>query len=76
MHSNLKSRLLKLESKKVKKHNFVVYYKRGETPEEAIEKAGPDGPVILMPEPVSSIEEWVQLAASINRNNINSDPIL
>ena len=60
MHSNLKLRLLRLESKKDQKKYFVVYYKRGETPEEALEKAGHDGPVILMPEPVSSIEEWTE----------------
>ena len=59
MYPNLKSRLVSLESKKGKKSKFVIYYKRDETPEEAIEKAGPDGPVILMPEPVSSIEEWM-----------------
>ena len=59
MHSNLKLRLLKLESKKGKKNHFVVYYKRGETPEEAAEKIGHSDPVMLMPEPVSSIKEWV-----------------
>ena len=58
MHSNLKSRLSRLEAKKGKKNHFVVYYQQGEAPEEAVEKAGYDGPVILMPEPVSSIEEW------------------
>ena len=46
MHSNLESRLLNLESKKDKKRIFVIYYKRGETPEEAVEKSGYDGPVI------------------------------
>ena len=58
MHSNLKSRLSRLETKNGKKNHFVVYFKSGEAPEEAIEKAGPDGPFVLMPEPVSSIEEW------------------
>ena len=71
MHSNLKSRLSRLEAKKGKKKGFVVYYKRGEAPEEAVEKIEHSDPVILMPEPVSSIEEWVRLANSINHNNIN-----
>ena len=58
MHSNLKSRLSRLETKKGKKKGFVVYYKSGEAPEEAVERVGLIGPVVLMPEPVSSIEEW------------------
>jgi hypothetical protein len=57
------SRLERLEARHSRNCDYVVFYREGETPEEAIARVKPTRSFILAPEPCATVEEWEEWVA-------------